>query len=170
MFFQLFLTLLSKIYFFLFRFSIVAFLRIFSAEPNENGRLFRTDFKIPKSIDNVFTEDEKLYYMSHRNKFCTYLRQEMVTFYTQHPMVFKSMISGIYFRTIVPFESIGLLEEFMLKSHTKYFLSSSDIDGVPISDKKALAESNTSTLITTFQSILLGKTLSKIDSKEIRVF
>lgn len=109
-----------------------------------------------RPLENVFTEDEKMLFVQHQSKWRSYIRREMVTFYSTHREVFKSLISGIYRRTIIPFEALKSIEGAISKNAKHYFLCSEKMDGISATDKNILVENNIALMLTMAQSVILG--------------
>ena len=108
-------------------------------------------------MNEIFTEDEKNLFVQNSSKMRRYFRQEIINFYATHPDVFKSIVSGIYYRTSLPYSTIKKLDVAVQRFTKNFFMSSSGMEGISHSDQKALVDSNVSLVTALSQSVFLSK-------------
>jgi len=117
--------------------------------------------------DNIFTEDDNLYLLNQRKDMQYQLCQEMTTFYSMNTNIFKNMLSVIYYGTNMPYTNFQNITEAANRCIGNYFIKSSDMDGIPISDQSRLVHNNASLVKCMFQSIALGNRGSLLIFKKI---
>ena len=112
-----------------------------------------------RSPKDLFTEDDNLYLLNQQKQMQYHNFQAMTTFYSINTNIFKNMLSGIYYHTNLPYTNVQLITEAVNRCIGNYFIKSSDMDGISISDQSRLVHNNASLVKFMYQSIALGKTI-----------
>ena len=124
--------------------------------PRENHETSNEVTLYPE-LENIFCEDEKMFLVSLQQKWRSYMKQEMTIFYSNHPQVFKNVLRGLYFGTIIPYDSLQILDHAIEKNARNFFLSSKFSEEVSASDIQSLCDKNMQVMLTAGQSVILGK-------------
>ena len=132
--------------------------------PNQDEHAFSPNMAIFRSPDDIFTENDMLFLNHRQSQIHYHLRQELVTFYSRNPEVFRSLLSGVYFRTNLPYSTVRVVFEGMNRFVGNYFLNSPDMDDICESDKRVIVENNAYIMNNAMQSIVLGNAADDIFS------
>ena len=82
--------------------------------------------------------------------------QEMVTFYSSHPNIFKTLTLSLHFGTNIPVEKKRVVDDARDRLLVNYFMSCSDAENISILDQKILLNRNVTLMTNMVESIVLG--------------
>ena len=82
--------------------------------------------------------------------------QEMVTFYSSHPNIFKTLTFSLHFGTNIPVEKKRVVDDARDKLLVDYFTSCSDAEKISTLDRKMLFDRNVTLMTNMVESIVLG--------------
>ena len=82
--------------------------------------------------------------------------QEMVTFYSSHPNIFKTLTFSLHFGTNIPVEKKRVVDDARDRLLVNYFMSCSDAENISILDQKILLNRNVTLMTNMVESIVLG--------------
>ena len=73
--------------------------------------------------NGTMTEEEMMIFINQNLKLKNYMLESMTKFYTYHPKAFKSIISAMYYGTVVPYEEQKLFREGVYEMCRDYFFN-----------------------------------------------
>jgi hypothetical protein len=113
---------------------------------------------IPRSPNNELTQDEMRMFTTSHSQWKFYVAKEFSQFYASHTNTFRSIITAVFYRTIVPYEDLKLIEDAGLSIATKYFIKSPDMMDITENDRQVLAANNVALMLNVGQAVALGNT------------
>lgn len=107
-------------------------------------------------LNNNMTEDEIMVFEQSQSHFKNYMSQQIVNFYEHHPGLFKIVVSGMYFRTNIPFQAWQALNQAFSGFLRNYMSEKPEFDGISTKDKKTLVDNNSALVGNVAMSVGLG--------------
>ena len=100
--------------------------------------------------------DDMLFLKDKQEQLRNHVREEMITFYSNHPNIFISLISSLVFNTYMPYGSKRIVDDVKDQFFGKWFMRCSDMENISIQDRRVLLKRNVALMTNMFESIVIG--------------
>ena len=90
---------------------------------------------VPRPRAEDFSEDELRLFLQKQNQWKSFAASRMSDFYTVNPYLFKTLVSALYYRTVIPFYELSQIECGFRSICFDFFMSVPDMAELSLHDR-----------------------------------
>lgn len=110
-----------------------------------------------RNPDDLFTEQEMMLFLNQSNEWRDFAMTNFHKFYAGNPDVFRTLISCMYKRSLIPYETLMVMEKTMVNTLTRYFATKCEgVKSLSANDRHAILTNNVVLMWNAASSVLLG--------------